>query len=51
MRCSHPGSFREQARFLRRQFLQDGDLPFTNVLTEEVIEQALTAISGWLTSW
>jgi hypothetical protein len=48
MRCSHPGSFREQVRFLRRQFLQDGDLPFTNVLTQEVIAQALTAISGWL---
>ena len=45
---SHPGSFREQARFLRRQFLQDGDLPFTNVLTEEIIEQALAALGGWL---
>jgi hypothetical protein len=48
MRHSHPGSFHEQARFLRRQFLQDGDLPFTNVLTEEVIAQALAAIGGWL---
>jgi hypothetical protein len=48
MRCSHPGSFREQARFLRRQFLQDGDLPFTDVLTEEVLEQALAALTGWL---
>jgi hypothetical protein len=47
--CSHhPASFREQVSTLRRQFLQDGDLPFTNVLTEEVIAQALTAISGWL---
>src|ERR1700694_743818 len=45
---SHPGSCREQARFLRRQFLQDGDLPFTNVLTEEIIEQALAALGGWL---
>jgi hypothetical protein len=33
---------------LRRQFLQDGDLPFTDVLTEEVIAQALTTIHGWL---
>jgi hypothetical protein len=33
---------------LRRQFLQDGDLPFTDVLTDEVIAQALTAVSGWL---
>jgi hypothetical protein len=35
--------------FLRRQFLQDGGFPFTNVRTEEVISQALTAISVcWL---
>jgi IS4 transposase len=48
MRRSHPGSFREQATFVRRQFLQDGDLPFTNVLTEEALEQALAALTGWL---
>jgi hypothetical protein len=48
MRYSNPGSFRAQVSFLRRQFLQDEDLPFTNVLTEELIEQALTALSGWL---
>jgi len=49
MRQSNQGSFREQVSFLRRQFLQDGDLPFTNVLTEETIAQALTAISVcWL---
>jgi hypothetical protein len=48
MRHSHPGSFRQQARFLRRQFLQDGELPFTNVLTEAVIAQALAAVGGWL---
>ena len=49
MRQSHQGSFREQLSFLRRQFLQEGDLPFTNILTEEVIAQALTAISVcWL---
>jgi hypothetical protein len=48
MPSSNRGSFRAQAGFLRRQFLQDGDLPFTNVLTEEVIEQALTAVRGWL---
>jgi len=46
MRYSSPGSFRAQTSFLRRQFLQDGDLPFTNVLTEEVIAQALTALGG-----
>jgi hypothetical protein len=30
--------------FLRRQFLQDGDLPFSNVLSEGIVAQALTAI-------
>src|ERR1700716_3352454 len=39
---------RQQVQFLRRQFLQDGDLPFTNVLTEEALAQALTAVTGWL---
>src|ERR1700720_241381 len=48
MRHSNPGSFRAQVSFLRRQFLQDGELPFTNVLTEEVISQALSALGGWL---
>src|SRR5262249_23609905 len=48
MRYANPGSFREQVGFLRRQFLQDGDLPFTDVLTEEVIAPALTALRGWL---
>jgi hypothetical protein len=48
MRYSNPGSFRAQATFLRRQFLQDGGLPFTNVLTEEVIARALAALGGWL---
>src|SRR5947209_1555720 len=45
---SIPASFRAQVGFLRRQFLQDGELPFTNVLTEEVIAQALTALGGWV---
>src|ERR1700746_1529588 len=48
MRSRHPASFREQVSTLRRQFLQDGDLPFTNVLTEEVIAPALAAVTGWL---
>src|SRR5215468_9404615 len=48
MPSRYPGSFREQVSTLRRQFLQDGDLPFTNVLTEEVIAQALAAVTGWL---
>ena len=48
MRHAHPETFRTQASFLRRQFLQDGDLPFTNVLTEEIVADALTAVGGWL---
>jgi hypothetical protein len=45
---SSPTSFRAQVSFLRRQFLQDGELPFTNVLTEESIAQALTTLGSWL---
>ena len=35
MRFTHSSATRQQLRFLQRQFLQDGDLPFTNVLTNE----------------
>src|SRR5436305_3091983 len=45
---SNRGAVRDQVNFLRRQFLQDGDLPFTNVLTEQVLAQALATITGWL---
>jgi Transposase DDE domain len=48
MRYSNRGALRDQVNFLRRQFLQDGDLPFTNVLTEGVIERALSTLTGWL---
>ena len=48
MRHSNRGPFRNQVNFLRQQFLQDGDLPFTNVLTEGVVAQALAAVTGWL---
>jgi hypothetical protein len=48
MRHPHLGSFRDQATFLRRQFLQDGHLPFTDVLTEDTLAQALAALGGWL---
>jgi hypothetical protein len=48
VRYSNSGSVREQVGFLRQQFLQDGDLPFTDVLTEDVITQALTAVGVWL---
>ena len=48
MRHSTQPRFQQHVQLLRRQFLQDGDLPFTNVLTEEVIAQALAAVTGWL---
>ena len=48
MPYSNPASFRAQASFLKRQFLQDSDLPFTNILTEQLIAQALATITGWL---
>lgn len=48
MRHSHPATVREQVAVLRRQFLQDGDLPFTDVLTEGVVAPALAALTGWL---
>ena len=46
MRDSNQGWFQQQVRFLRRQFLQDGDLPFTDVLSEEIVANALTAINA-----
>jgi hypothetical protein len=49
MRCYNHGRFQEQATFLRRQFLQDGDLRFTYVLSHDIVAQALT-VTGvvWL---
>jgi hypothetical protein len=46
-RASH-GRLRRQFDFLRRQFLQEGGLPFADVLTEDVIAEALAAVGGWL---
>lgn len=40
---SNPVRVREQVRFLQRQFLQEGELPFSDVLTLETISQALKA--------
>src|SRR3954471_20154512 len=48
MRPTRLPSFRAQANLLRRQVLPDGGLPFTDVLTDEVLEQALAALTGWL---
>jgi hypothetical protein len=49
MRDCNQGRFRQQIRFLRRQFLQDGDSPFSNILSEQIIAKAVTAIETcWL---
>jgi hypothetical protein len=44
MRYSNQGRFQQQVNFLRRQFLQDGDLAFSNVLSEEIVARALASI-------
>ena len=41
--CSEQ-AFRSQFEFLERQFLQDGGLPFTDVLSRETVDQALDTI-------
>jgi hypothetical protein len=49
MRCFNQVVFRKQARFLRHQFLQDGGLPFTDVLSEDVVARSLSTIKTcWL---
>ena len=49
MRDFNQGRFRQQIRSLRRQFLQDGDLPFSDILSEQIVAQAMTAIDAvWL---
>lgn len=48
MPSSSPRSFHAHAGFLRRQFLQDGGLPFTDILTDEVIADALAGLGRWL---
>ena len=47
MRYSNQGRFQQQVTFLRRQFLQDEGLPFNNVLSEQIVAQALTAIDAF----
>lgn len=44
MRYSNDRSFRRQFEFLRRQFLQEGDLPFAGVLSRDTAQQALDTI-------
>lgn len=44
MRYSTDRSFRAQFDFLRRQFLQDGELALADIPSRETIEQALDTI-------
>ena len=49
MRDCNQGRFQQHFRFLRRQFLQDGDMPFCNILSEQIVSKAVTAIETcWL---
>ena len=42
MRHANPARLRHQVSFLRRQFAQDAALPFSDVLSEDLVTQALT---------
>jgi hypothetical protein len=46
MRFSNQGRLLEQVRFLRRQYLQDGALPFSDILTDDFIRQAMATVEG-----
>lgn len=49
MRHANPARLHQQASFLRRQFAQDDDLPFSDVLSEDLVTQALTTASvSWI---
>src|SRR5262245_48257367 len=46
MRFSNQGRLCEQVKFLRRQYLQDSALPFSDILTDDFVTQAMTAVEG-----
>jgi hypothetical protein len=49
MRYSSRGRFQQQVNFLRHQFLQDDKLPLSNILSAQLVAQALTALGVcWL---
>jgi hypothetical protein len=48
MRPTRTLSFRAHADVLRRQFLEGGGFPITDVLTDEVLADALAAAGRWL---
>lgn len=41
---ANPGLLRQQVHFLRRQFAQDGSLPFSDVLSEDLVTETLAAV-------
>ena len=41
MRHFSHGRFRHQFRFLSRQFIQDGELPLSNILSEDMVSEVL----------
>ena len=44
MRLSRQGRLRQQVAFVRRQFLQEGQLPFADILSTDCFSQALETI-------
>src|SRR3954449_6045566 len=49
MRHANPARLHQQVSFLRRQFAQGGGLPFSDVLSEDLVTQALTTASvSWI---
>lgn len=46
MRNVRQGCLRRQLQFLQRQYLQGGELPFSNLHSDSVIAQSLTAIDA-----
>ncbi len=44
MNSLNHGRFQEQIKFLRRQFLQDGDLPFAKVMTSDSIAKIVQLV-------
>lgn len=48
MRSFKCGQYRQQASFLRRKFLQDGDLPFTDVFVRGGRNASVESVEGRL---
>jgi hypothetical protein len=49
MRASNPPRWRSQVQLLRRQFAQVDALPFSDILTEELVAQALAEVgASWI---